>query len=111
MVATAKTGVFARVLRSRLLRHFGLIAYGMFLMHMAVDCLAHGLILGKSSDIRNLSDVAVTVLAFFITWLLAVLSWRFLETPIIRWGHSFRYRSKEKAPLPESVPTPSPNSL
>ena len=111
MVATAKTGVLAGVFRSRLLRHFGLIAYGMFLMHMAVDCVAHGLILGKSSELRNFSDVAVTGLAFGVTWLLAVLSWRFLEMPIIRWGHSFRYLSNKKTPLPEEVPAVSPNSL
>jgi peptidoglycan/LPS O-acetylase OafA/YrhL len=110
LIATAKTGFLARVFRNSLLRHFGLIAYGMFLMHMVVDCFAHGLILGKSSDITGLADVAVTALAFFATWLLAILSWKFLEQPIIRWGHSFRYVAKPEALSSETVAVPSPNT-
>jgi peptidoglycan/LPS O-acetylase OafA/YrhL len=110
MVATAKTGALARVLRSRLLRHFGLIAYGMFLMHMAVDSLAHGLLLGKSCDIRGPIDIVVTALAFLVTWLLAVLSWRLLEQPIIRWGHSFRYTREGEATPSQPVAAASPKT-
>jgi peptidoglycan/LPS O-acetylase OafA/YrhL len=83
----------------------------MFLMHMVVNCMVHGLIVGNNGEIRGFSDFAVTILAFVVTWLLAVLSWRFLEMPIIRWGHSFRYLSNEKTPLSEEVPAVSPNSL
>jgi len=107
IVATTPTGAITALFRNRLLRHFGLIAYGMFLMHMAIDALAHGLLLGKSTEIRNLSDLAVTALAFIVTWLLALLSWKFFEQPIIRWGHSFSYASKEKVTSPETVPVPS----
>jgi peptidoglycan/LPS O-acetylase OafA/YrhL len=111
LAATSRTGVLAGILRSRLLRHFGLIAYGMFLMHMAVDSLAHSLILGRSSEFKTISDVAVTVLAFFITWLLAVLSWNFFEKPIIRWGHSFSYGSKADTTSVESHPAASAGSV
>lgn len=110
LVGTAKNGALSRILRNSWLRHFGLIAYGMFLMHMVVNCMVHGLIVGNNGEIRGFSDFAVTILAFVVTWLLAALSWRFLETPIIRWGHSFKYVSKEKIPEPESVSTTSPHA-
>ena len=96
IVATAPGWPMARLFRNRVLRHFGLIAYGMFLMHMAVDAIAHGVLLGKSTEIRNVADLAVTAIAFVVTWFLATLSWKFFEQPIIRWGHSFRYGSKDK---------------
>jgi peptidoglycan/LPS O-acetylase OafA/YrhL len=106
LVATAPAWPMAVLFRTRLLRHFGLIAYGMFLMHMAMNSLAHGLMLGKSAEIKNLSDVAVTAVAFLVTWLLAALSWKFFEQPIVGWGHSFRYCAGNKV-LPEKTLVPS----
>lgn len=109
MATSSRTSVLARVLRSRILRHFGLIAYGMFLMHMAVDVLAHGLIQGKSTDLRNFADVTVTAVAFFVTWILALISWNFLEKPIIRWGHSFKYTGKVEITTNNTAAEASPN--
>jgi peptidoglycan/LPS O-acetylase OafA/YrhL len=111
LVATAPTWAVARLFRTRLLRHFGLIAYGMFLMHMAVNSITHGVLLGKAADIKNFSDLAVTALAFFATWGLALLSWKFFEQPIIRWGHSFRYISKQETAAVPTVRAASSNSL
>ena len=103
------TGPIARLFRTRLLCHFGLIAYGMFLMHMAVNSITHGVLLGKSAEITNFSDLAVTALAFLVTWGLALLSWKFFEQPIIRWGHSFCYVSKEQVAASASVPASAQN--
>jgi peptidoglycan/LPS O-acetylase OafA/YrhL len=88
--------VIAGWLRSRLLRHFGMIAYGMYLMHFAVRAVVQAFIFGTGANsastfLRN----EVSVLAFLVTWLLAVLSWRYFEQPIVRWGHSFRYAEKK----------------
>ncbi|HXT13757.1 MAG TPA: acyltransferase [Candidatus Angelobacter sp.] len=110
LATTAKDGLVARVLRNRVLRHFGLIAYGMYLFHMAVDTLMHGALLGKSTEINTFTDLGVTALAFGVTWLLAVLSWNFFEKPIIRWGHSFSY-GKRTVVAPEAVPLTRSESL
>lgn len=102
IVVTAKDGLMAGM-RVPALRHFGLIAYGTYLIHMPVANTVHGLFQGTGSvTIRTFSDFAATVLAFLATWLLAVLSWNFLEKPIIRWGHSFTYKSRDEA-TPEPV--------
>jgi peptidoglycan/LPS O-acetylase OafA/YrhL len=107
LVVTGAGGTWPAFFRIRLLQHFGLIAYGMFLMHMAVNSLAHGIILGKEAQIKNFTDAAVTGVGFIVTWVLAVLSWKFFEQPIIRWGHSFRYFAKDNVVLSEATPIPS----
>ena len=95
IVVTDKTGVIGAMMRLSWLRHFGLIAYGVFLMHMAVNNLVHGLLLRKESVcFDNFAAVMATLLALLVTWLLAVISWNFLEKPIINWGHSFLYSGK-----------------
>jgi peptidoglycan/LPS O-acetylase OafA/YrhL len=94
-VVVAKNKLMAGLMRAPLLRHFGSIAYVMYLIHMPIISLMHGLILGTGSiAIANVSGFAATILAFAATWFLAALSWKFLEKPILRWGHSFTYASR-----------------
>jgi peptidoglycan/LPS O-acetylase OafA/YrhL len=109
LVATSKDGVLARLMRLSWLRHFGIIAYGMFLINLPILTLAQGLISGKSlPDIGNWSDVLAALVAFLVTWILAVLSWKFFEKPIVRWGHSFSYaRTKQIDSTPQNVRTTS----
>jgi peptidoglycan/LPS O-acetylase OafA/YrhL len=110
LVATTPSGAITAIFRTRLLQHFGLIAYGMFLMHMVINSLVHGLILGKTAEIKNLTDLLVTLVAFLATWFLAALSWNFFEQPIIRWGHSFRYCAGDKVLSEKTFPAVSHNS-
>lgn len=98
IVITAKKGLLVSVMRLRPLRYLGIIAYGVFMMHMAINELAHGLILGKEPHITNWADGSVTIAALGTTLLLAALSWHFFEKPIIRWGHSFSYASEKSPP-------------
>ena len=109
LVATSRTGAIARLTRVPLLRHFGIIAYGMFLINMSINTLVQGLISGKMlPDIGNWTDVLAASLAFLLTWLLAFLSWKFFEKPIVRWGHSFSYApTKQIIPAAENIPTAS----
>ncbi|HUA38319.1 MAG TPA: acyltransferase [Candidatus Sulfopaludibacter sp.] len=96
IVITAKQGALAKVMRITLLRNLGIIAYGVFLMHLAMDALAHGLISGRDIlAINNLTDGLVTLFALLVTLLLATLSWHYFEKPIVRWGHSFAYTTRK----------------
>jgi peptidoglycan/LPS O-acetylase OafA/YrhL len=100
-----KGGLIARVLRSRILRHFGSIAYGMYIIHLAMRSIIGEFILGtgaKESPI--LFQNLVSVVAFLASWILAVLSWKFFEGPIVRWGHSFRYAAGKTAKGPVAAP-------
>jgi peptidoglycan/LPS O-acetylase OafA/YrhL len=106
LVAASRFGMVARLTRVPLLRHFGLIAYGMFLFNLPVYTFMQGLLSGKSTpDIGNFKDVLAALLAFFITWILAALSWRYFEKPIVSWGHSFSYMPKEIVPIAQTIPT------
>jgi peptidoglycan/LPS O-acetylase OafA/YrhL len=92
---TARKGVVITIMTFTPLRKLGVIAYGVYLIHMAINILMHGLILGKEPPtITSISDGFVTLVALLTTLLLASLSWHFLEKPIIGWGHSFSYINK-----------------
>jgi peptidoglycan/LPS O-acetylase OafA/YrhL len=92
MVVTSQTGPFAFVMRMPLLRRLGIISYCIYLIHLAINNFAHELVFGKSGTALNhLSDGIVTLAAFALTLGLAALSWKFLEKPVINWGHSFLY--------------------
>lgn len=98
IVMTAQSGLIARLMRFRLLRRLGMIAYGIYLVHVPINYLAHGIILGRETTIKNSLDAIVTLMAFLTTLLVATISWRYFEKPIIGWGHSFSYTGKNIRP-------------
>jgi peptidoglycan/LPS O-acetylase OafA/YrhL len=75
------------VLRSRPMVALGTISYGVYLIHIPVIGLTH-VILGRSSFvIDGWSGAVATVVGMLATICLALLSWRYFETPLIRWSH------------------------
>ncbi len=90
-----RDGAVARVMRFRPLRLLGIISYGVYLLHMPVNDLLHGLVLGEPPLLESFGDVIIELLAVAITLVLASLSWRFFEKPIIAMGHSFRYGNRK----------------
>ncbi|PPQ40325.1 Peptidoglycan/LPS O-acetylase OafA/YrhL, contains acyltransferase and SGNH-hydrolase domains [Rhodoblastus acidophilus] len=75
----------------RVLRFFGNISYSVYLTHLAVLGLMHGLILGGLPDIGTPAQVAVTTAAFPVTVLLAWVMTKILEEPITEWGRRHRW--------------------
>jgi peptidoglycan/LPS O-acetylase OafA/YrhL len=82
--------------RSPALRLFGLISYGLYLIHQLVAGILHGLILGTLPDIGTLPQLAVTIGAFTVSVGLAYLSWTYFESPLVRLGHHWRYRASQR---------------
>jgi peptidoglycan/LPS O-acetylase OafA/YrhL len=76
---------------NRVLRFFGRISYSVYLIHLAVLGLMHGLILGGLPDIATPAQIAVTTAAFPVTVLLAWIMTRVLEEPITEWGRGHRW--------------------
>jgi len=75
----------------RTLRFFGHISYSVYLTHLAVLGLMHGLILGTAPDIGSPAQIAVTTAAFPVTVLLSWIMTKALEEPITEWGRRHRW--------------------
>jgi peptidoglycan/LPS O-acetylase OafA/YrhL len=96
IIVGAKEDVIVKFMHFSPLRNLGIISYSVYLMHVPINILMHGLILGREVSITNFLDGVVTFMALGVTLLLAILSWRFFEKPIIKWGHSFSYSGKSR---------------
>ena len=84
-------GTWSRFLSLAFFREMGRLSYCIYLIHLLILGLCHSLILHKLPSIASIPSAAVTLLAFCITYLLAALSWRYVERPLLRRGHLYRY--------------------
>ncbi len=83
-----------RILASAPLVWFGQLSYGIYMFHQAVNGLLHGSLRHGAPQIRNLSEASITLVSLCITLALAMLSYRFFESPLLRFGHRFQYLPK-----------------
>lgn len=75
-------------LRSGLLRGTGRISYGLYLLHLPVNVAVFYL---AGPVAGALAGAALTVAGLAVTTGLAWVSFRFMEEPLIRFGHRFNY--------------------
>jgi len=78
------TGLGA-VLRTRVLQYFGRVSYGIYIFHQGIHAMVYSLV-GPSGFM-----IPATILATAATLLIADVSWRLLESRLIRRAH-LRYR-------------------
>jgi peptidoglycan/LPS O-acetylase OafA/YrhL len=83
--------VLERMLGSPILVWFGQLSYGIYMFHEPVSGLLHGYLRHGEPEIHTLSDAGITLAALGITLALAALSFRFFETPFLRFGHQAKY--------------------
>jgi peptidoglycan/LPS O-acetylase OafA/YrhL len=83
-----------RSLTWRPLVWFGQRSYAIYLLHQALFGLSLGVVAesGLSQIHPRFATCLVIGAALAATLAGADISYRFLESPIIRWGHRFRYR-------------------
>jgi peptidoglycan/LPS O-acetylase OafA/YrhL len=84
-------GRLARGMRNTVLIWMGTVSYGIYLFHEPVAGLLHYFVRGQAPRIATVADAGVTLLALFVTFALAVLSWRWLERPIVSLGQRIKY--------------------
>jgi peptidoglycan/LPS O-acetylase OafA/YrhL len=92
IVLTQQRSILHAIATNGALQRLGMIAYGVYLLHMGVLGLMHGLILDQSPGyFRSLPDALITALSLLTTLAIAALSYRYIEKPIIGFGHGFTY--------------------
>ena len=81
----------------------GKLSYCMYLIHLAILHLAHGIVLHSSPRIYDLPGAAVSLFAFLLTYGFAKISWVVFEHPLILRGHKFIYRYSDNLAEPQTV--------
>jgi peptidoglycan/LPS O-acetylase OafA/YrhL len=94
LVLTSPRSPLARMSRWGWLRHLGAIAYGTYIIHMAVLGIAFALARGHWPYLTDGTDLRVVLAALAVTILLAAASWRWFEKPIVAFGQRhWKYES------------------
>src|SRR4051812_42908197 len=83
-VVSRRDGALRRLLRIRWLGRLGGIAYGVYLIHEAILGLCHWFDGNTEPILRTGRDAATTVIALAITLMLATISFRYFESPLLR---------------------------
>jgi peptidoglycan/LPS O-acetylase OafA/YrhL len=69
----------------------GIIAYAVYVFHQGVNFLWHGEVFGKTPSVNDWPAILLTLISLATVLLLAEISWRVMERPLIQRAHS-RYR-------------------
>ncbi len=94
-------------LRAPLLRTVGHNSYSIYLVHMPVAGIVHGLITGSRPDIGSAPQMLATALSFVATVLVAFALTKAVEDPATELGRSFRWGpvlEPQRDPEPDLVP-------
>jgi peptidoglycan/LPS O-acetylase OafA/YrhL len=84
-------------------------SYSIYLVHMPIAGIVHGLVTGLHPDIGNASQNLATALSFPATMLVALALTKTVEDPATRLGRSFRWSSppsRPAKPVPDAAPQP-----
>ena len=87
----------SRSLRNRLLMWLGSIAYGVYLIHQAVQGLVFGYFGERAPGIWQWGDLKFVVISLGVTLAVAAISWQWFEKPFLRLGHKYRYEGQAAA--------------
>lgn len=107
LVAVVRDAPEAARLKSRVLCFFGTTSYAVYLTHLPILWLMHGLILGTQPALGSAAQWAVTVLSLPLVagtgWVLT----RLVEEPITAYGRSWKW-SDGRAQTPQSGAASTP---
>ena len=91
LALTRRSSALSRALRTGWLTEFGTISYGVYLFHVVIYALCLWTLTGHGWPPENWKEWGVTPLSFILTTAIAYCSWHYLEKPIVRWGHKWRF--------------------
>jgi peptidoglycan/LPS O-acetylase OafA/YrhL len=88
---TRPNSLVSRALRFKWLGWLGGIAYGTYLLHQFVQGILFGYFLRHYPEIKDGRSFLIALVALALTLVVARLSWRYFENPLIRYGHRSSY--------------------
>jgi peptidoglycan/LPS O-acetylase OafA/YrhL len=94
VLAIARGAPEAQRFNGKLLAYFGHNSFAIYLTHMPILWLAHGLALGVKPTLSTGEGLVVTVLAIPVCIAVSRLLTRFVEEPITAYGRSFAWSEK-----------------
>jgi len=78
---------FGRLLRSRFLQASGRLSYAIYVFHQGLLFLVFGLLFHRTPSLYDFESFIAVVICLALTVALSLISWKFLENPLIRIGH------------------------
>lgn len=88
---TDKEGLLARIFRWRPLRELGRVSYCVYIIRRAVNWALFRSLLHVNPRFDSGRAIGLASLSLVVTMILAELSWRYFENPLIRRGHRYSY--------------------
>ncbi len=85
------SGIVASFTRMKWLRELGAVSYCVYVIHLAVLLLWRTMLGPASLQAADWRTVAAALPAALMTYMLAKVSWKFFERPMMRRGHAFTY--------------------
>ena len=103
-VLTRPDSLLTKLFRMKWLCWLGTLAYGIYLFHQPVQYVLFRLMWGQTPVITSVGTFLATLGALALTMLLATLSWRYFEQPLIRIGRrsNFEFGTARPAEVPAS---------
>lgn len=101
IAVTEIRGPFKSLTMNSQLRWLGGMAYGVYLIHQAINSLTFGLILGRQPELDGVPDLLVTLVSLVATLLVAGLSFHFFERSFTSWGQKLTYIARPSSSPPE----------
>jgi peptidoglycan/LPS O-acetylase OafA/YrhL len=90
-VLTHPESLFCKFLRSERMRGVGKISYCLYLVHWGILWMIVRFVLHTKFGESPRLELAAAPFALAISFAVAKLSWKFLESPLIRRGHRYTY--------------------
>jgi peptidoglycan/LPS O-acetylase OafA/YrhL len=91
LAVSGPSGRLSRLLRARWLRALGEIAFGTYLLHIAMVGICFGVIFGSEPQLTNVAELGVILLALVLTIGVAQTSWALFEKRMVRIGQRATY--------------------
>ena len=91
------SGYWAGICRLPLFLKLGRVSYCLYVIHSLVNLACHEIAFQSLPRFDSPRTVLISVLAAWMSYVLALCSWRLFEEPLLRRGHKLQYLESERS--------------